>query len=122
MVSCRATLCCESPDDERSAGNRHATFCRSRARLAAPGDPVRLETERVTRTEAPAMPVNCYSPRVTPVPRQSSTLHVHIGQKRLSYPVDVSRHVSGLCLPGLSRQALGQVSFRTAATSAERTV
>jgi hypothetical protein len=33
-------LCCESSVDERSAGNRHATFCGSRGRFAAPGDPV----------------------------------------------------------------------------------
>jgi hypothetical protein len=29
-----------SPSDERSAGNRHATFCGSRGRFVAPGDPV----------------------------------------------------------------------------------
>jgi len=33
-------LCCESTVDEHSAGNRHATFCGSRGRFAAPGDPV----------------------------------------------------------------------------------
>jgi hypothetical protein len=33
-------LCCESTTDERSAGNRHATFCGSRERATAPGDPV----------------------------------------------------------------------------------
>jgi hypothetical protein len=33
-------LCCESTIDERSAGNRHATFCGSRGRFVAPGDPV----------------------------------------------------------------------------------
>jgi hypothetical protein len=31
----------KSPSDERSAGNRHATFCGSRGRFVAPGDPVR---------------------------------------------------------------------------------
>jgi hypothetical protein len=44
MVSCKAMLCCESTIDERSAGNRHATFCGSRGRFIAPGDPVGLET------------------------------------------------------------------------------
>ena len=38
--SSRAMLCCESTVDEHSAGNRHATFCGSRGRFAAPGDPV----------------------------------------------------------------------------------
>jgi hypothetical protein len=38
-------LCCESTTDERSAGNRHATFCGSRERGTAPGDPVDVETE-----------------------------------------------------------------------------
>src|SRR5258708_35490394 len=33
-------LCCESTTDERSAGNPHATFCGSRERATAPGDPV----------------------------------------------------------------------------------
>jgi hypothetical protein len=31
--------------DERSAGNLHATFCGSRERATAPGDPVDVETE-----------------------------------------------------------------------------
>ena len=31
----------KSTSDERSAGNRHATFCGSRERVTAPGDPVR---------------------------------------------------------------------------------
>ena len=33
----------KSTTDERSAGNRHATFCGSRERVTAPGDPVRRE-------------------------------------------------------------------------------
>ena len=31
---------CEVPSDERSAGKLHATFCGSRGRATAPGDPV----------------------------------------------------------------------------------
>jgi hypothetical protein len=31
---------CEVPSDERSAGKLHATFCGSRGRVTAPGDPV----------------------------------------------------------------------------------
>jgi len=31
---------CQSPSDERSAGDPHATFCGSRERVTAPGDPV----------------------------------------------------------------------------------
>jgi hypothetical protein len=38
----RCAVKCQSPSDERSAGNPHATFCGSRGRrAAAPGDPVR---------------------------------------------------------------------------------
>ena len=33
-------LCCESSFEERSAGNPHATFCGSRTRVTASGDPV----------------------------------------------------------------------------------
>jgi RNA polymerase sigma factor (sigma-70 family) len=36
----RCAVKCKSPSDERSAGNRHATFCGSRGRFVAPGDPV----------------------------------------------------------------------------------
>jgi hypothetical protein len=39
----------KSPSDERSAGNRHATFCGSRERVTAPGDPVRLARLRINR-------------------------------------------------------------------------
>jgi hypothetical protein len=45
MGGYRPMLCCESTTDERSAGNRHATFCGSRERATAPGDPVDVETE-----------------------------------------------------------------------------
>jgi len=34
-------LYCESTSEERSAENRHATFCGSRERVTAPADPVR---------------------------------------------------------------------------------
>ncbi len=34
------SLCCESLSEERSAGNPHATFCGSRRRVTASGDPV----------------------------------------------------------------------------------
>lgn len=37
----RCAVKATSPSDERSAGNRHATFCGSRGRSVAPGDPVR---------------------------------------------------------------------------------
>ena len=47
--------CCEAISEERSAGNRHATFCGSRERVTAPDDPVGLETGQALR----------------PVPRQS---------------------------------------------------
>jgi len=36
----RCAVKASSPSDERSAGNRHATFCGSRGRFVAPGDPV----------------------------------------------------------------------------------
>jgi hypothetical protein len=36
----RCAVKAKSPSDERSAGNRHATFCGSRGRFVAPGDPV----------------------------------------------------------------------------------
>ena len=32
--------CCESPAEERGAGNLHATFCGNRGRVTASGDPV----------------------------------------------------------------------------------
>ena len=32
--------CCEPTPEERSAGNPHATFCGSRGRVTASGDPV----------------------------------------------------------------------------------
>jgi len=35
--------CCESTAEERSAVNPHATFCGSRRRATAPGDPVGVE-------------------------------------------------------------------------------
>ncbi len=38
--STRHSLCCEPLSEERSAGNRHATFCGSRRRATASGDPV----------------------------------------------------------------------------------
>jgi hypothetical protein len=37
----RCAVKSQSPSDERSAGNLHATFCGSRERVTAPGDPVR---------------------------------------------------------------------------------
>ncbi len=37
----RHLLCCEPLFEERSAGNPHATFCGSRGRATASGDPVR---------------------------------------------------------------------------------
>ena len=36
-----AAKCCESISEERSAGNPHATFCGSRRRVTAFGDPVK---------------------------------------------------------------------------------
>jgi hypothetical protein len=36
----RCAVKAKSTSDERSAGNRHATFCGSRERVTAPGDPV----------------------------------------------------------------------------------
>jgi len=38
--SSRPSLCCEPLSEERSAGNPHATFCGSRRRVTASGDPV----------------------------------------------------------------------------------
>ncbi len=38
--SSRHSLCCETLSEERSAGNPHATFCGSRRRVTASGDPV----------------------------------------------------------------------------------
>ncbi|SRR6266851_512911 len=38
--SYKLSLRCEATSDERSAGNPHATFCGSRGRVTAPGDPV----------------------------------------------------------------------------------
>ena len=52
---------------EPDAGDLHVRF-----------DERRLETERMTRTEAPACRPTA-TPRVPPVPRQSSTLHTGIG-------------------------------------------
>jgi len=43
-------LCCESTVDERSAGNRHATFCGSRGRYVAPGYPVEAEWSSYSTT------------------------------------------------------------------------
>ena len=37
----RCAVKCQSPSDERSAGDPHATFCGSRERVTAPGHPVR---------------------------------------------------------------------------------
>ena len=37
--------CCESPLEERRAGNPHAAFCGSRRWVTASGDPVGVETE-----------------------------------------------------------------------------
>ncbi len=38
--SFRHSLCCESLSEERSARNPHATFCGTRRRVTASGDPV----------------------------------------------------------------------------------
>ena len=40
-----AAKCCESPVEERSAGNPHATFCGNRRRVTASCDPVVLSNE-----------------------------------------------------------------------------
>src|ERR1019366_618479 len=46
----RCAVKAKSTSDERSAGNRHATFCGSRERVTAPGDPVsRVKFLRSTR-------------------------------------------------------------------------
>jgi len=46
----RCAVKCQSPSDERSAGNLHATFCGSRERVTAPGDPVgRVQEAMLTR-------------------------------------------------------------------------
>ncbi len=50
--SSRHSLCCESLSEERSAGNPHATFCGSRRRATASGDPVSGHTGDVARTSA----------------------------------------------------------------------
>ena len=39
----------QSPSDERSAGDPHATFCGSRERVTAPGHPVAFSDERPYR-------------------------------------------------------------------------
>src|SRR6476620_9417494 len=38
-----AAKCCESPVEERSAGNPHATFCGSGRRATASRDPVNID-------------------------------------------------------------------------------
>jgi len=40
MRSCRLLQCCETPAEERSAGNPHATFCGNGRRATASCDPV----------------------------------------------------------------------------------
>jgi hypothetical protein len=45
----RCAVTRQSPSDERSAGNLHATFCGSRERVTAPGDPVALSNGRPYR-------------------------------------------------------------------------
>jgi catechol 2,3-dioxygenase-like lactoylglutathione lyase family enzyme len=40
MRSCRLLQCCETPAEERSAGNPHATFCGNWRRATASSDPV----------------------------------------------------------------------------------
>ena len=40
---CRLSQCCEPTPEERSAGNPHATFCGSRRRATASGDPVGVQ-------------------------------------------------------------------------------
>src|SRR5260370_39638909 len=54
MWSCRLLQCCEPTVEERSAVNPHATFCGSRRRATASGDPVGWETERCRMAQATA--------------------------------------------------------------------
>ena len=49
--SCKLSRCCEATSDERSAGNLHATFCGSRGRVTAPGDPVATSDGRPYRDQ-----------------------------------------------------------------------
>jgi len=48
--NCNHSLCCESISEERGAGNPHATFCGSRRRATASGDPVGGKLRHATAT------------------------------------------------------------------------
>jgi len=55
-----AAKCCESPVEERSAGNPHATFCGNRRRVTASCDPVGREVTRVPCTLQIAWRMNTF--------------------------------------------------------------
>ena len=65
MRSCRLLQCCETPAEERSAGNPHATFCGNWRRATASSDPViRLRPVPVSTNLA-----RLSSQRVRPAPQ-----------------------------------------------------
>ena len=79
MRSCRLLQCCETPAEERSAVNPHATFCGNRRRATASCDPV-------AKPEAPPYPdrsdfVHSHEPALPACPqlgrclRQSGRIH-----------------------------------------------
>src|SRR6267142_1538780 len=86
MWSCRLLQCCESTAEERSAANPHATFCGSRRRATASGDPVGWETERCRMAQATAPILDSTLGTLTDSGRTSAAEGILLQKSKIEQP------------------------------------